>query len=109
MANSLELGLNTFGGITAGPDGHLLSHGQVIRNLVEEAVLADEVGVDFFGIGEHHRPDFAVSSPEVVLGVVAGCTKRIRLGSARPRQYSAQRNKLTVSLAQKGEHVALGK
>ena len=44
--------------------------------------LADQVGVDFFGIGEHHRPDFAVSSPEVVFGVVAGCTKRIRLGSA---------------------------
>jgi probable LLM family oxidoreductase len=82
MTKSLELGLNTFGDITAGPDGRLLSHAQVIRNLVEEAVLADAVGVDFFGIGEHHRPDFAVSSPEVVLGVIAGRTKRIRLGSA---------------------------
>ena len=82
MAKALELGLNTFGDVTAGPDGRLLSHAQVIRNLVEEAVLADQVGVDFFGIGEHHRPDFAVSSPEVVLGVIAGRTKRIRLGSA---------------------------
>jgi probable LLM family oxidoreductase len=54
----------------------------VIRNVIEEAVLADEVGVGFFGIGEHHRPDFAVSSPEVVLSVIAGQTKQIRLGSA---------------------------
>jgi probable LLM family oxidoreductase len=82
MAQSLELGLDTFGDITVGADGRLLSHAQVIRNLIDEAVLADELGVDFFGVGEHHRPDFAVSSPEVVLAVIAGRTKRIRLGSA---------------------------
>jgi probable LLM family oxidoreductase len=55
---------------------------QVIRNLVDEAVLADEVGVDFLGVGEHHRADFAVASPETVLAAIAARTKRIRLGSA---------------------------
>jgi len=82
MAQQLELGLDTFGDITTGPDGALLPHAQVIRNVVEEAVLADELGVDFIGVGEHHRADFAVSSPEVVLAAVAGRTRRIRLGSA---------------------------
>jgi probable LLM family oxidoreductase len=79
---SIELGLDTFGDITDGPDGNPLRAAQVIRNLVDEAVLADEVGVDFIGIGEHHRADFAVSSPEMVLSAIASRTKRIRLGSA---------------------------
>ena len=79
---SIELGLDTFGDITDGPDGNPLHAAQVIRNLVDEAVLADEVGVDFIGIGEHHRADFAVSSPEMVLAAIASRTKRIRLGSA---------------------------
>ena len=78
----VELGLDTFGDVTAGPDGGLLPHAQVLRNLVDEAVLADEVGLDFFGVGEHHRDDFAVSAPEVVLAAVAARTRRIRLGSA---------------------------
>ena len=78
----LELGLDTFGDVTAGPDGSLLPYAQVIRNVVEEAVLADELGVDFIGVGEHHRSDFAVSSPEVVLSAIAGRTRRIHLGSA---------------------------
>jgi probable LLM family oxidoreductase len=78
----IELGLDTFGDVTDGPDGKPLHAAQVIRNLVEEAVLADEVGVDFIGVGEHHRADFAVSSPEMVLATIAGRTKRIRLGSA---------------------------
>src|SRR5271166_2830384 len=82
MARHLELGLDTFGDITAGPDGRLLSHAQVIRNVVNEAVLADGLGVDFIGVGEHHRGDFAISSPEVVLAGIAGRTRRIRLGSA---------------------------
>jgi probable LLM family oxidoreductase len=82
MAKSLEFGLDTFGDITTGPDGRLLSHAQVIRNVIAQAVLADELGVDCFGVGEHHRPDFAVSAPEVVLAAIAACTKRIRLGSA---------------------------
>jgi probable LLM family oxidoreductase len=79
---TLELGLDTFGDVTAGPDGDLLPHAQVLRNLVEQAVLADRVGLDYIGIGEHHREDFAVSAPEVVLAAIAGKTERIHLGSA---------------------------
>ena len=78
----LELGLDTFGDVTDGPDGKPLSAAQVMRNLVDEGVLADSVGVDFLGVGEHHRPDFAVSSPEMVLSAIAARTTRIRLGSA---------------------------
>jgi alkanesulfonate monooxygenase SsuD/methylene tetrahydromethanopterin reductase-like flavin-dependent oxidoreductase (luciferase family) len=54
----------------------------VIRDVVEQGVLADRVGVDFIGVGEHHRPDFAVSAPDVVLAGIATRTERIRLGSA---------------------------
>jgi probable LLM family oxidoreductase len=82
MCPPIELGLDTFGDITDGPDGKPLSAAQVIRDLVDEAVLADEAGVDFIGVGEHHRADFAVTSPEMVLAAIAARTKRIRLGSA---------------------------
>src|SRR5690348_10670735 len=82
MSTTIELGLDTFGDITDGPDGKPLPAAQVIRNLVEEGVLADQVGVDFLGVGEHHRADFAVSSPETVLAAIAARTSRIRLGSA---------------------------
>jgi probable LLM family oxidoreductase len=78
----LEFGLDTFGDVTVGPDGNPLSHAQVIRNVIEEAVLADELGIEAFGVGEHHRPDFAISAPEVVLAAIAGRTKRIVLGTA---------------------------
>ncbi len=78
----IELGLDTFGDITAAPDGKPYSHGHVIRDVIEEGVLADEAGVDAFGVGEHHRPDFAVSTPDIVLAAIAGRTKRIWLGSA---------------------------
>jgi probable LLM family oxidoreductase len=78
----LELGLDTFGDVTSGAGGALLSQAQVIRNVIDEAVLADSLGVDFIGLGEHHRADFAISSPEVVLAAIAARTKRIRLGSA---------------------------
>jgi probable LLM family oxidoreductase len=78
----LELGIDTFGDVTVDADGNLVSEAQVIRDVVEEAVLADRVGVDFIGVGEHHRADFAVSSPETVLAAIAGRTTRIRLGSA---------------------------
>ncbi|HEY0139674.1 MAG TPA: LLM class flavin-dependent oxidoreductase [Thermoanaerobaculia bacterium] len=80
--NRLELGLDTFGDVTAGPDGKLLGQPEVIRNLIAEGVLADQVGVDVFGVGEHHRPDFAVSSPETVLAAIAARTERIKLTSA---------------------------
>ncbi len=82
MAQSIELGLDTFGDITDGPDGKPLHAAPVIRDLIDEAVMADEAGVDFIGVGEHHRSDFAVSSPEMVLAAIAGRTQRIRLGSA---------------------------
>jgi probable LLM family oxidoreductase len=82
MAQRIEFGLDTFGDITAGPDGTLLSHAQVIRDVIEEAALADALGIEAFGVGEHHRPDFAISAPEVVLGAIAGRTRRIVLGSA---------------------------
>lgn len=78
----LEFGLHTFGDITQTPDGTRLDHPQVLRNLVEEGVLADQVGVDVFGIGEHHRPDYAVSAPDVVLSAIAARTNNIKLISA---------------------------
>jgi probable LLM family oxidoreductase len=82
LSDFLELGLDTFGDITVGVDGNPESHAQVIRNVIEEAVLADAMGIDFIGLGEHHRADFAISSPEMVLAAIATRTTRIRLGSA---------------------------
>lgn len=82
MQPILELGLDTFGDVTRSADGQPISHAQVIRDVIAEAVLADSVGVDFIGVGEHHRADFAISSPEMVLAAIAGRTERIRLGSA---------------------------
>lgn len=78
----LQLGLDTFGDVTLGPDGELASYGEVLRNVVEQGVLADQVGVDAFGVGEHHRDDYAVSAPDVVLAAIAARTERIVLGSA---------------------------
>lgn len=82
MAQALELGLDTFGDVMRGADGQAESTAQVIRDLVDQAVLADGLGIDFFGVGEHHRSDFAVSAPEVVLAAIAARTQHIRLGSA---------------------------
>lgn len=82
MAQDIELGLDTFGDVPVEADGKPMPQAQVLRNVVEEAVLADAVGVDAIGLGEHHRDDFAISSPEVILGAIAGRTKRIKLGSA---------------------------
>lgn len=78
----VEFGLDTFGDVEVDGDGNRIPYAQVIRNVVEQAALADRVGVDFFGIGEHHRDDFAISSPEVVLGAIASRTERIHLGTA---------------------------
>ena len=79
---SIELGLNTFGDLTVDGSGRPLSYARVLRDVVAEAELADQVGVDAFGVGEHHRPDFAISAPEVLLGAIAGRTERILLGTA---------------------------
>ncbi|MBS1674861.1 MAG: LLM class flavin-dependent oxidoreductase [Actinobacteria bacterium] len=78
----MQFGLGTFGDVSRGADGTLLTAAQTIRNIVTQAVKADEVGVDYFGIGEHHRHEFAVSSPEMVLAAIAGRTERIHLGTA---------------------------
>jgi probable LLM family oxidoreductase len=78
----LEIGLDTFGDRTQGVDGAPQTHAQVLRELIEQAELADRLGLAFFGVGEHHREDFAVSAPEVVLAAIAGRTKQIHLGSA---------------------------
>jgi len=82
MTKAFEFGLDTFGDVTRGADGALLPHAQVIRNVIEEAALADKLGIHFIGLGEHHRSDFAISAPEVVLAAIAARTERIRLGSA---------------------------
>jgi probable LLM family oxidoreductase len=79
----MELGLYTFAELT--PDaatGRMVDPSQRLRDLLEEIELADQVGLDVFGVGEHHRPDFAVSSPAVVLAAAAARTRRIRLTSA---------------------------
>jgi probable LLM family oxidoreductase len=82
MTAPVEFGVDTFGDVTVDADGNRKSYAQVLRDVVEEAVLADRVGIDYFGVGEHHRDDFAVSAPEVLLAAIAGRTERIKLGTA---------------------------
>ena len=82
MTTSLEFGLDTFGDVTRDATGAPLPHAQVVRDVIDQAVLADQLGIDFIGLGEHHRADFAISAPEIVLAAIAARTKRIRLGSA---------------------------
>lgn len=79
---TVELGLDTFGDITRAEDGRMKRADEVLRDVVEEAVVADQVGIDFIGLGEHHRPDFSISAPEIVLAAIAGRTSRIKLGTA---------------------------
>ncbi len=79
----MEIGISTF--VETTPDvqtGEVISHAERLRNVVEEIILADQVGLDVFGVGEHHRQDFAASNPAVVLAAAASQTKRIRLTSA---------------------------
>ncbi|MEP0547219.1 MAG: LLM class flavin-dependent oxidoreductase [Rhodothermales bacterium] len=78
----MELGLYTFAEATPDASGHTISPAQRLRNLLEEIELADEVGLDVFGVGEHHRPEYVASAPAVVLAAAAARTKRIRLTSA---------------------------
>ena len=82
MAHAIELGVDTFGDVTLGTDGRQLTQAETLRNVVEQGALADQVGLDFFGVGEHHRPDFSISAPEVMLAAIAARTTRIHLGSA---------------------------
>ncbi len=78
----MELGVGMFGDNHYDEKGEPLSAGDRLRELISEIKLMDEVGIDFFGIGEHHRPDYAVSVPEIVLAAAASVTKNIKLGSA---------------------------
>ena len=82
MTQTIELALDTFGDVSVDAAGQPLSQAQVLRNVVEQGVLADQVGIDFFALGEHHRKDFSVSAPDVVLAAIAARTSRIHLGSA---------------------------
>src|SRR5215210_4651656 len=79
----MELGVYTFAELTPDPStGRTVTAQQRLRDLIEEIELADQVGLDVFGVGEHHRPDFAVSAPAVVLAAAAARTQRIRVSSA---------------------------
>lgn len=82
MSATIELGLDTFGDRTLLPSGEKTTHAEVLRHIVEEAALADRVGLDAFNVGEHHREDFAVSAPEVLLGALAMRTEKLKLGTA---------------------------
>jgi alkanesulfonate monooxygenase SsuD/methylene tetrahydromethanopterin reductase-like flavin-dependent oxidoreductase (luciferase family) len=79
---TLEFGLDTFVPLTVDEAGLPIDGDQVIRNTVEEAVLAEAVGIDSFNIGEHYRPEFMDSAGHVILAAIAGRTDRIRLGTA---------------------------
>src|SRR6188768_3155986 len=82
MGTPFTFGLDTFGDVTLDPVAGLQSQARVLRDVVEEGVLADQVGLDGFGVGEHHRADFAISAPEVILAAIASKTSRMTLGSA---------------------------
>ena len=79
--SAVEFGLDTFGDVPQDDSGKQLSYAAAIRQVVDEAVLADDLGVDVFTLGEHHRPEYSVSTPETVLAGIATRTERIKLGS----------------------------
>src|SRR5215207_2186304 len=78
----MELGIGMFGDLHIDKNGNIQPAQQRLQELIEEIKLMDEVGLDFFGIGEHHRPDYVVSTPEIILAAAATVTKKIKLGSA---------------------------
>jgi len=79
----MEIGVYTFGDVPQTPaESRSAVEGQRLRDLIEEVELADQVGLDVYGVGEHHRPDYAISAPAVVLAAAASRTSRIRLTSA---------------------------
>ena len=81
MTTELEFGIDTFGDLPRNDRGAVVSYAEAIRATLAEAVLADDIGVDAMTVGEHHRPEYAISSPETVLAGIATVTERIRLGS----------------------------
>lgn len=78
---NIEFGIDTFGDVPSGANGQLLTQAQAIRATVQEAMVADQAGVDVIAVGEHHRPEYAISSPETVLAGIATATESIRLSS----------------------------
>jgi probable LLM family oxidoreductase len=79
--SDLLFGLDTFGDVPEDDEGRLVSDAAAIRQVIEEAVLADQLGVDAIALGEHHRPEYSISTPETVLAAIAARTERIKLGS----------------------------
>lgn len=79
--NTYTFGLDSFGDLAKDGQGKLMSHAASIRLVIDEAVLADKLGIDTIALGEHHREEFAISSPEMVLAAIASKTKRIKLAS----------------------------
>ncbi len=82
QVEKMEFGVHTFGDATIGDSGQRLHDAEVIRNVLDEAVLADRLGIDCFGVGEHHRPDFIISAPETMLAGIAAKTEKVRLNTA---------------------------
>ncbi|WP_186324385.1 LLM class flavin-dependent oxidoreductase [Microbacterium paludicola] len=79
--SQIEFGIATFGDLPRDDRGEIVSHAQAIRATVDEVVLADQIGIDAVALGEHHRPEYSISTPETVLAGIATATKRIKLGS----------------------------
>lgn len=95
----MELGVGMFGDLHINEKGRVQPVGQRLQELIEEIKLMDELGLDFYGIGEHHRPDYAVSAPEIILAAAATVTKNIKLGSAVSVLSSSDPVKLYQSFA----------
>jgi probable LLM family oxidoreductase len=95
----MELGVGMFGDVHINSNGEIQPAAERLQELIEEIKLMDEVGLDFYGIGEHHRPDYAVSTPEIILAAAATVTKKIKLGSAVSVLSSADPVKLYQSFA----------
>lgn len=95
----MELGIGMFGDLQINAKGEVQPAQQRLQEIIAEIKLMDEVGLDFYGIGEHHRPDYAVSSPEIILAAAASVTKNIKLSSAVSVLSSADPVKLYQSFA----------
>src|SRR5215204_6448066 len=95
----MELGIGMFGDLHINKNGEIQPAGDRLQELIEEIKLMDQVGLDFYGIGEHHRPDYAVSAPEIILAAAATVTKNIKLGSAVSVLSSADPVRLYQSFA----------
>ncbi len=95
----MELGIGMFGDLQMNAKGEIQPAQQRLQEIIEEIKLMDEVGLDFYGIGEHHRPDYAVSTPEIILAAASTVTKNIKLGSAVSVLSSSDPVKLYQSFA----------